>query len=312
MTKLIFLFVLLLNSLVSGAEGIHEAQDKGRFYALDGVNLALYGHPLDPKDFGDLSKWRDIVKVPISILAPWGIKKDDSVQAIYFDHNDSQKGLHATVQKYKFGNDVLLRLKQKTEEQQGGAEEKDPSYNHFTVFLGDESYAKKILRESSRNSRLLPHDDYVFGFAYIGEGRIIQAASKETLKLSSVPREDSLYVTLYGFLGRKALDKEVIKGADVMGHKIYIQEVIGEGKEVGCYSYILPKKGNLERFEGGCAVDVYGWIKGAKVIFVNRDAEHPRFNCAALLILSESKVEKVSLPCRPDFFPTDKYSRPLN
>lgn len=319
-----FLLSLFFCVSVFGLEtkSLPEATDKDNFYVLDGINLALYGYPLDPNVFGDLNEVRGrddcILKVPVKALGAWGVRKGDVFQSVYFDARDvrEKEDWKYTYTKFKLGDDVFVHLKRKMDI--GDIEKNDPAYNHFTIFLGDEAYAKSICRQKGKHPWLLPLDDTHLGFAYRGEGRSLQASEKEVLKTNLVPRSDPIYKRLYE--GFKNIDPDAwIKVAEVFNHKIYLRKTVTyrerkiDGKDVkevestGYSQYILSNAGELELIDSAereFPIVSYGPIKGAKVLVEEDNTFGYTWpTCKNLFILSPNKAEVVRLPCRGrDFY----------
>lgn len=183
----VLLCILIIVSRIHAVEakGFTQPADADKFFALDGLNLSVFSNQaLVPKVIGDLNAYRDgnsaILKTSISLLSPWGIKKGSLVQSIYVDNpmNDND----SLLSKFQFEDEAWLLLKPKCDT--CDAEKDEPRYNYFTVFLGDESYVKKVYADRNLYSRLFPYQNVIKGFAYLGKDRQLQASKKNSSILS--------------------------------------------------------------------------------------------------------------------------------
>ncbi len=322
---LIIHFLLSLTFSATSAErGFNIASDQKNFLPLDGMNLGVFGLTLDPLIFGDLKKERNdldrIIKVPISVLAPIGIHEKTTVQSVFIDKWDETVAPpNSTYMKYQFEKSFYSYLKSKedTEPNDKHPEAGETWYNHFSIFLGNEQFSRKISNDDKRSS-FLPVNDTVSGIAYIGEGRTLQASKATAISFDLVPKDDPIYKK---YLGKEVKKGEWLKSASFYEHKIFLKknvyvenestrksELAGGRAVEGYVAFIVSKTGENEVIASTHAEDndelqklySYDWFPNSKSILVIDSIPDSWPQCASLIIISNPKIEKVRLPCRKE------------
>lgn len=308
------------------------AADSKDFFPLDGMNLAVFGVPMDTKIFGDLKAERNSLKriaiVPTQLLIDVRISEKTVVQAVFIDdwneQNEPEQFRNKTesvLLNYKMGKSFHAYLKPKENILPGDnhPESSEPLYNHFTIFLGDLKFAEKLATDPLKRTYFLPSEDTVSGIAYIGNERKMRASKRNILSYKLLPKDDLIYKKIYD---HPLKTDEWIKVASLYQHKILIIKKIlveepkkrerekAAGRPLDEYSaYLMSKTGENELigysqdgFEALTNLAYYDWFTDGKAMLISDDEGDGWPKCTKLFIVSEQKVEKVRLPCRRDVF----------